>query len=429
MDKLRIQGGKSLQGEVAISGAKNATLPLMAACLLLDGPFLLDNTAELGDVLTMVQLLRQMGVTVDGHVSSQLRFNASTLTHTFAPYEMVRAMRASILVLGPMLARFGSAQVSMPGGCAIGARPVDRHLQALKAMGADIDIENGYIKAQGKLHGAEVGFDDVTVTGTENIMMAAVLADGETIIHNCAMEPEVMDLANCLNRFGAHIEGAGTETIRIQGVDRLSGGEHRVIGDRIEAITYLIAVIMTQGCVRITGINPLYCKAAIDLLRTTGADISTGDDWIAASMQQRPVAVSMTTAPFPGFPTDAQAQLVALNSIAQGRSVVTETIFENRFMHVHELRRMGGKFDLHHDYVICHGVDNLIGARVEATDLRASASLVLAGLVAQGETIVEHIYHLDRGYLAMEKKLQALGANIERIGKLVYEKEAGEMTA
>ena len=416
MDKLRIQGGKALHGEVVISGAKNATLPLMAACLLLDGPLVLQNIAALGDVVTMIKLLRQMGVTVEEGSGTQLRFNANTLTHTFAPYEMVRAMRASILVLGPMLARFGSAQVSMPGGCAIGARPVDRHLQALKAMGAEVDIENGYINAQGKLHGAEVGFDDVTVTGTENIMMAAVLAEGETIIHNCAMEPEVVDLAACLNRFGARIEGAGTETICIQGVDRLSGGEHRVIGDRIEAITYLIAAIMTQGNVTIVGIDPVHCKAAIDLLRTTGANITTGEDWIAVNMMQKPMAVSVTTAPFPGFPTDAQAQLVALNSIAQGRSVVTETIFENRFMHVHELRRMGGRFDLHHDYVICHGVEHLIGARVEATDLRASASLVLAGLVAQGETIVEHVYHLDRGYLAMEKKLQSLGASIERIG-------------
>jgi len=416
MDKLRIQGGKALHGEVAISGAKNATLPLMAACLLLDGPLVLQNIAALGDVVTMIKLLRQMGVTVEEGSGTQLRFNANTLTHTFAPYEMVRAMRASILVLGPMLARFGSAQVSMPGGCAIGARPVDRHLQALKAMGAEVDIENGYINAQGKLHGAEVGFDDVTVTGTENIMMAAVLAEGETIIHNCAMEPEVVDLATCLNRFGARIEGAGTETICIQGVDRLSGGEHRVIGDRIEAITYLIAAIMTQGNVTIVGIDPVHCKAAIDLLRTTGANITTGEDWIGVNMMQKPMAASVTTAPFPGFPTDAQAQLVALNSIAQGRSVVTETIFENRFMHVHELRRMGGRFDLHHDYVICHGVGHLIGARVEATDLRASASLVLAGLVAQGETIVEHVYHLDRGYLAMEKKLQSLGASIERIG-------------
>lgn len=423
MDKLRIQGGRPLRGEVAISGAKNAILPLMAACLLLDGPLLLDNIAELGDVLTMVKLLRQMGVTVNDSHRSRLQLDATTLTHTFAPYEMVRAMRASILVLGPMLARFGSAQVSMPGGCAIGARPVDRHLQALKAMGADIEIENGYIKARGKLHGAEVGFDDVTVTGTENIMMAAVLADGETIIHNCAMEPEVINLAECLNGFGAKIEGSGTETIRIQGVDRLSGGEHRVIGDRIEAITYLIGAIMTQGDVTIVGINPVYCKAAIDLLRTTGAEIKVGDDWIAVNMAQRPVAVSMTTAPFPGFPTDAQAQLVALNAIAVGRSVVTETIFENRFMHVHELRRMGAKFDLHHDYVICHGVDSLIGARVEATDLRASASLVLAGLVASGETIVERIYHLDRGYLAMEKKLQGLGASIERMGVQVHEPE------
>lgn len=422
MAKLRVQGGQRLVGDIPISGAKNTTLPLMAASLLMDGPLRLQNIAKLGDVLTMSQLLKQMGVLVDDNFETSITLEASRLTDTFAPYDLVRAMRASILVLGPLLARFGRAEVSMPGGCAIGARPVDRHLKCLTAMGASISIDNGYIKAtvEGRLRGAVVGFDEVTVTGTENILMAAVLAVGETTIQNCAMEPEVLDLAACLNRQGAKIEGAGTDTIVVQGVERLSGGEHQVIGDRIEAITYLIAAIMTRGQVRLLGINPKHCQAAIDLLKTTGAEIAAGEDWISVNMRSRPLALNMVTAPFPGFPTDAQAQVVAMNAIAQGRSVVTETIFENRFMHVPELQRMGAKMDLHPDHVVCHGIEKLIGATVEATDLRASASLVLAGLVAEGETVVEHIFHLDRGYLSMEEKLRAVGAIIERVNEVEH---------
>jgi UDP-N-acetylglucosamine 1-carboxyvinyltransferase len=417
MDRLRIQGGVKLHGTIRVAGAKNAALPIMAASLLCSGELALTNVPRLADISTMARLLAGMGVTVhrDG---AQMLLGAAALTGVEAPYELVKTMRASILVLGPLLARVGSARVSLPGGCAIGARPVDQHLKGLQALGADLHIEGGYIVAglRGtRLRGARILTDMVTVTGTENLMMAATLAEGETVIENAAREPEVVDLAMCLNRMGARVSGAGTDRIVIEGVERLQGAGHRVIPDRIEAATFLAAVAATGGEVLLEGAAPSTLEAVIDKLAEAGARIETGLDTVRLRMDGRAKAVSLRTAPYPAFPTDAQAQFLALNCTAQGVARVTENIFENRFMHVLELQRLGAHIDIDGHTAIVHGVERLSGATLMATDLRASASLVIAGLMAEGETIVERIYHLDRGYEAMEARLAALGARIERV--------------
>lgn len=417
MDKLEIQCAGPLEGRVTISGAKNAALPILAGSLLSDSPVVLANVPHLNDVTTMVKLLRRLGAEVTVHDGLELEVNPSTINDFNAPYELVKTMRASVLVLGPLLARYGQADVSLPGGCAIGARPVDLHVAGFKALGADVSIEDGYIRARaGQLHGARIMLDTVTVTGTENLMMAAVLAKGESRIENAAREPEVADLANFLNQLGAKIEGAGTATIVIQGVDQLHGGRYRVLPDRIEAGTYLLAAAISRGRVRVTGVVPEHLDAVLAKLTEAGADITRGADWVEADMGgRRPDAVDLTTSPYPGFPTDMQAQFCALNAVAAGAGSITEQVFENRLMHAVELQRMGADLRIRGNTVLSHGVEHLRGAPVMATDLRASASLVLAGLVAQGTTHVERIYHIDRGYECIEEKLGLLGASIRRI--------------
>ncbi|MEW6647747.1 MAG: UDP-N-acetylglucosamine 1-carboxyvinyltransferase [Pseudomonadota bacterium] len=417
MDKLIITGGSRLNGEIRISGAKNAALPILAATLLADTPLTVGNVPHLHDITTTMELLGQMGVhlTVDEKLNTEV--DSSTINSFVAPYELVKTMRASILVLGPLVARFGHAEVSLPGGCAIGSRPVNLHITGLQRMGADISVENGYIKARAKrLKGAKLVMDLVTVTGTENLMMAAALAQGTTVIENAAREPEVVDLANCINMMGGKVSGAGTDTITIEGVDSLSGGRYDVMPDRIETGTYLVAAAITGGKVKLKDTRPDLLDAVLSKLREAGAEIETGADWISLDMQgRRPRAVSVHTAPYPAFPTDMQAQFTALNAIAEGAGTITETVFENRFMHVQELQRMGASIRLEGNTAITTGVDRLTAAPVMATDLRASASLVLAGLVAQGDTIVDRIYHIDRGYECIEEKLQQLGARIQRM--------------
>jgi len=417
MDKLLITGRRRLSGEVPISGAKNAALPILAAALLTAEPVTLRNVPRLRDINTTVALLERMGVCLSREADGSVHLDASTLTSHAAPYELVKTMRASILVLGPLLARFGEADVSLPGGCAIGARPVNLHIEGLRAMGAEINVENGYIRARaGRLQGARLVMEMVSVTGTENLMMAAALAEGESLIENAAREPEVVDLANFLTALGARIEGAGTDTLRIHGVERLGGAQYRVMPDRIETGTYLVAAAITGGRVRVLDTCPEYLDSVLKKLREAGAQIETGRDWIDLDMGgRRPQAVDVRTAPHPAFPTDMQAQFCALNAIADGVGAVTETIFENRFMHVLELQRMGADIRMEGNVAVCHGVDRLTAAPVMATDLRASAGLVLAGLVAEGETLVDRIYHIDRGYEQIEHKLAALGADIRRI--------------
>ena len=416
MDKLKITGNGPLNGEITVSGAKNAALPLMCAALLTKDTLRLTNVPMLRDVKTTQKLLQGMGARVLTDNVHEFEINCGSLNNTCAPYELVKTMRASILVLGPTLAHFGEAQVSLPGGCAIGSLPVDQHLKGLEAMGAEIVIEHGYVKARAKrLKGARIVMDMVTVTGTENLLMAAVLADGITVLENAAMEPEVTDLADCLVKMGARIQGISTPTLTIEGVERLSGTTHAVVPDRIEAGTFLCAVAMTGGKVVLRRAAPKTMQAVLDKLSEAGAIIEAGDDWIAIDMQQRPRAVDIRTLPYPAFPTDMQAQFMAMNAIAEGSGKVVETIFENRFMHVPELNRMGANISAEGNTAIVKGVPKLSGATVMATDLRASASLVIAGLVADGDTIVERIYHLDRGYENIEQKLGGVGAKIERI--------------
>ena len=417
MDKLQITGGVPLEGEVRISGAKNATLPILAGALLADDPVIVANVPHLKDVTTTVELLGRMGATVTIDERMRIEVEGSTLKECFAPYELVKTMRASILVLGPLVARFGRADISLPGGCAIGARPVNIHIAGLQAMGADITIEGGYIRARAdRLHGARLVLDTVTVTGTENLMMAATLADGETIIENAAREPEVIDLANFLIAMGAKIQGAGTDKIVIQGVERLRGTTYDVLPDRIEAGTYLVAGAITRGHVRVKNVRPDHLDAVLAKLEEAGATIGVGDNWIEVDMRgRRPKAVDVRTAPYPAFPTDMQAQFAALNTVASGVGTIIETIFENRFMHMLEMRRLGAEIRLEGNTAIIRGVERLTAAPVMATDLRASASLVLAGLVAEGRTDIERIYHIDRGYEAIEEKLAQLGAQIKRV--------------
>jgi UDP-N-acetylglucosamine 1-carboxyvinyltransferase len=418
VDKLAIHGSSRLEGDVQISGAKNAALPILAATLLADAPVTLRNVPHLNDVRTTVKLLRRMGVEITSHEGDDdLVVDASRIREFIAPYELVKTMRASILVLGPLVGRFGHADVSLPGGCAIGARPVNLHVSGLRAMGASISIEDGYIRARAqRLRGARLVLDTVTVTGTENLMMAAACAKGESLIENAAREPEVVDLANFLVKMGAKIEGAGSDTIRVQGVERLSGAVHTVMPDRIESGTYLVAGAITGGRVRITRTEPAHLDAVLQKLAEAGASLERGTDWLQIDMQgRRPLAVDLKTAPYPGFPTDMQAQFCALNAIAEGAATITETIFENRFQHALELQRLGANLSIQGNTVISRGVPRLKGAPVMATDLRASASLVLAGLQAEGTTIVDRIYHVDRGYERIEDKLGRLGASIERI--------------
>jgi UDP-N-acetylglucosamine 1-carboxyvinyltransferase len=417
MDKLLITGGSALSGEVRIAGAKNAALPIMAAMLLAEEPVILANVPHLRDITTTMELLGRVGVKLTCDERMRIHADAREVSSFAAPYELVKTMRASILVLGPLLARFGRADVSLPGGCAIGARPVNLHIEGLRAMGADIAVEGGYIRARAKrLRGTRLVMDMVTVTGTENLMMAAALADGETVIENAAREPEVADLADFLNRLGAKVCGAGTDTISVEGVERLGGGTYRVLPDRIETGTYLVAAAMTGGRVTLRDTRPDLLDAVLLKLREAGAHIATGPDWIALDMEgHRPRAVDVHTAPYPAFPTDMQAQLCALNCVADGVGTVTETVFENRFMHVLEMQRMGADIRLEGNVAICRGVNRLTAAPVMATDLRASAGLVLAGLVADGETLVDRIYHIDRGYDSIEAKLAALGARIRRV--------------
>ena len=420
MDKLLIRGGRRLQGEVSIAGAKNAALPELTAALLVAEPLTLANVPRLQDVATMLKLLRSMGVAAERHADApeSVTLDASAITAPEAPYELVKTMRASILVLGPLLARLGHAKVSLPGGCAIGSRPVDQHIRGLQAMGVEIAVEHGYIVATAKrLRGARIRTDMVTVTGTENLLMAATLAEGETLLENAAQEPEVADLAELLIAMGAKIEGQGSGRIQVQGVDRLHApkGGHRIIPDRIETGTFLCAVAATGGDVTLRGARANQLDALIDKLREAGAVIEADADWIRVRMDARPKAVGFRTSEYPAFPTDMQAQLMAVNCIAEGSARISETIFENRFMHVNELARLGAKIEVDGHTAVVHGVPQLSGATVMATDLRASASLVIAGLVAEGQTQVERIYHLDRGYDRMEAKLRALGADIERV--------------
>ena len=417
MDKLSITGGTRLSGTVTISGAKNAALPILAGTLLATEAVTISNVPHLKDVTTMLSLLQMMGVQVTVDDRAGVEIDASTVDSPQAPYELVKTMRASILVLGPLVARFGEADVSLPGGCAIGARPVNLHVAGLQAMGANVVVEGGFIKARAdRLKGAHIVFDTVTVTGTENLLMAAVLADGETVLENAAREPEVTDLANFLIGMGARIQGAGSSTIVVQGVDRLGGTTYRVLPDRIETGTYLVAAAMTGGHIRAVNTAPETLEAVLIKLSEAGAKIETGDDWIDIDMQgKRPQAIDVRTAPYPAFPTDMQAQFCAMNAVAEGVGTITETIFENRFQHVLEMQRMGADIQLEGHTAICTGVDNLTAAPVMATDLRASAGLVLAGLAAVGETIVDRIYHVDRGYERIEEKLRQLGASIRRV--------------
>ncbi|PKO90460.1 MAG: UDP-N-acetylglucosamine 1-carboxyvinyltransferase [Betaproteobacteria bacterium HGW-Betaproteobacteria-12] len=416
MDKLLIKGGQPLSGEVAISGAKNAALPILCASLLSAEQLHLTNVPHLNDISTMLRLLGDMGVGVTMDGVDGLVLDGSGLNNPVASYEMVKTMRASILVLGPLVARCGEARVSLPGGCAIGARPVDQHIKGLQAMGAEIKVEQGYVHAKAtRLKGARICTDMVTVTGTENLMMAACLADGETIIENAAREPEVVDLANCLVSMGARISGAGTDVIRIQGVDKLHGATHSIMPDRIETGTYLCAAAVTGGNVRLTKTSAAYLDTVVDKLMDAGCEITVERDAIRLVAPQRLKAVSLRTAPYPAFPTDMQAQFMAINCVADGVATIRETIFENRFMHVNELMRLGANIQIEGNNAIVRGVDGLEGATVMATDLRASASLVIAGLVAQGETLIDRIYHLDRGYERIEEKLARLGAQVRRI--------------
>lgn len=415
MDKLLIQGGYRLSGDIDISGAKNAALPILCAGLLTADSVQLSNVPHLQDVATMLKLLRQMGLQVEQD-GENVTLNGSAIDKLEAPYEMVKTMRASILVLGPLLTRFGEAKVSLPGGCAIGSRPVDQHIKGLQAMGAEITIEAGYIHAKAKrLKGARIVTDMITVTGTENLLMAAVLADGETILENAAREPEVTDLANLLVAMGAQITGIGTDRLVIQGVERLHGASHAVIADRIETATFLCAVAAVGGDVTLHKARTDTLDVAFDKLREAGAILTSADDWIRVQMSSRPKAVSFRTTEYPGFPTDMQAQFMAMNCIAEGSSSVIETIFENRFMHVQEMNRLGASITIEGHTAIVNGVEKLIGAPVMATDLRASASLVIAALAAEGETLIDRIYHLDRGYDRMEVKLSAVGAHIQRV--------------
>ncbi|MEP6608301.1 MAG: UDP-N-acetylglucosamine 1-carboxyvinyltransferase [Burkholderiaceae bacterium] len=415
MDKLKIRGGGRLAGEITVSGAKNAALPILAASLLTADELLVENVPQLQDVTTIIKLLRQTGVSVE-QAGTTVRLKGDAISNTEAPYELVKTMRASILVLGPLVARFGTARVSLPGGCAIGARPVDQHIKGLEALGAIIRIENGFVVAEAKrLRGVRIATDMVTVTGTENLMMAATLADGETIIENAAREPEVADLARALNAMGARIRGAGTDRIAIEGVERLHGARHTVMPDRIETGTFLTAVVAAGGHAVLRGADSDTLDAVLDKLRETGADIDARNGMLRIRMDRRARAVSLRTAPYPGFPTDMQAQFMAINCSADGIGEITETIFENRFMHAHELQRLGANIEIDGNTATIWGVEKLAGAPVMATDLRASASLVVAALAAEGETLVDRIYHLDRGYEKMESKLVTLGADVTRV--------------
>ena len=419
MDKLLVRGGQRLDGEIHASGAKNAALPALIASLLADSPLQVGNIPHLQDITTTLELLQHLGASVQVDEKLAIQVDASQLRVLRAPYKLVRTMRASILVLGPLLARFGEAEVSLPGGCAIGSRPVNLHIKGLEMMGAEVDIAGGYIRARvpgGRLQGARILFDTSTVTGTENLMMAATLAEGVTVLENTAREPEVVDLARCLVSMGAKIEGAGSDIIRIQGVRKLHGAVHHVIPDRIEAATYLVAAAVTGGRIRVRGVKALFLDAVIGKLREAGASVDVSADGVELRMPDAPIqAVDIRTAPFPAFPTDMQAQFVLLNSIAHGTATITETVFDNRFMHVQELQRMGAQIEIRGNTVFVHGVDHLSGAQVMATDLRASACLVLAGLVAEGETAIDRIYHIDRGYESIEEKLTQCGAHIRRI--------------
>jgi len=417
MDKLLVGGGCRLEGEIRISGAKNAALPILAGTLLADAPVRVGNVPHLQDITTTIELLGRMGVGVTVDERMRVEVDPRSISDLVAPYELVRTMRASILVLGPLLARHGEADVSLPGGCAIGARPVDLHIAGLRAMGASVEIEDGYIRARAaRLKGARIVLDTVTVTGTENLLMAATLAEGETVIENAAREPEVIDLAEFLQAMGAQISGAGTDTIHVQGVERLGGCDYTVLPDRIETGTYLVAAAMTGGRVRLRQARAGHLDAVLAKLQEAGAELSSGPDWIELDMAgRRPRAVNLRTAPYPAFPTDMQAQFVALNAIAQGTGAIVETVFENRFMHVQEMQRMGADIRLEGNTAIVRGVEQLRAAPVMATDLRASASLVLAALAAEGETLIDRIYHIDRGYECIEEKLSQLGATIRRV--------------
>jgi UDP-N-acetylglucosamine 1-carboxyvinyltransferase len=417
MDKLIITGGVPLEGEIRISGAKNAALPILAATLLSDGPMTVGNIPHLHDVTTTMELLGRMGVNLVVDETMNIEVDSSSIREFYAPYELVKTMRASILVLGPLLTRHGEALVSLPGGCAIGSRPVNLHIHGLAKMGADIHVENGFIRARAKrLKGTRLVMDLVTVTGTENLMMAATLAKGTSVIENAAREPEVVDLANCLVAMGAKIDGAGTDTITIEGVDSLSGTHYNVLPDRIESGTFLVAAAITGGNVKIKDTRPSMLEAILEKLEEVGAELEIGADWIRLNMRgRRPKAVSVRTSPYPAFPTDMQAQFTALNVVAHGTGMISETVFENRFMHVHELQRMGADIRLEGNTAVTQGVEQLTAAPVMATDLRASASLVLAGLVADGDTVVDRIYHIDRGYEGIEEKLAKLGARIRRV--------------
>lgn len=417
MDKLFITGGHRLDGEIRISGAKNAALPIIMGCLLADDATVIGNVPHLHDITTTLELLGRMGVSITVTENLDVEVDTRTISKYVAPYELVKTMRASILVLGPLVAHYGEAEVSLPGGCAIGSRPVDQHIKGLKAMGADIKVENGYIRARAnRLKGAKIVMDLVTVTGTENLLMAATLADGITILENAAREPEVIDLANFLNSMGAKITGAGSDKITIEGVEKLSGTNHNVMPDRIETGTYLVAAALTGGKVKLKDTCPDYLDAVLEKLIEAGAEITTGDDWINLDMNgQRPKSIDLRTAPYPAFPTDMQAQFCVLNAIADSSGTIVETVFENRFMHIQELQRMGADIKLQGNAVMIKGVKKLNAAPVMATDLRASASLVLAGLIAEGDTMVERIYHIDRGYECIEEKLLQLGASIRRV--------------
>ncbi len=415
MQKLIIQGGIPLHGEITISGAKNAALPVLCAALLTQESLKISNVPALQDITTMLSLLKQMGTSITAHNASEVVLSAFELTNLVAPYEMVKTMRAAILVLGPLLARAGEANISLPGGCAIGLRPVDQHIKGLQAMGAEISIKHGYIHAVAKkLHGARIVFDIVTVTGTENLMMAATLADGTTTLENAAREPEIIDLANCLNAMGAKIQGAGSDIITIEGVSSLHGAEHTVMPDRIETGTFLVAATATGGEIHLQNTHSHLLDAVLDKLTEAGAYIDSSENWIHLKMSVKPKSVNLRTAPYPAFPTDMQAQFMSLNCIANGTAIITETIFENRLMHVQELKRMNANIEVEGNAAIIYGLTQLDGAHVMATDLRASASLVIAGLIAQGETVIDRIYHLDRGYENIEGKLSALGAQIRR---------------
>jgi UDP-N-acetylglucosamine 1-carboxyvinyltransferase len=417
LDKLIITGGVPLKGEIRVSGAKNAALPILASTLLADGVVSVGNIPHLHDITTTMELLGRMGVELVVDERMNIEVDASSIREFYAPYELVKTMRASILVLGPLVSRFGQAVVSLPGGCAIGSRPVNLHIQGLSKMGADISVENGFIHAKAnKLKGARLVMDLVTVTGTENLMMAATLAKGTTTIENAAREPEVVDLANCLKAMGAHIDGAGTDNITIEGVESLSGTHYDVLPDRIETGTYLAAAAITGGHVRLKDARPATLDAVLEKLKEAGADITVGDTWIDLDMHgDRPRAVTVRTSPYPAFPTDMQAQFTAVNAVSEGTGLISETVFENRFMHIHELQRMGADISLEGNTAVTRGVDGLTAAPVMATDLRASASLVLAGLVAEGDTSVDRIYHIDRGYESIEEKLGKLGARIRRV--------------